>query len=123
MFYEGRYKTQDYFLYFLYLFSVPSLIFSKKLKGAYFCLPSKDSLNYSISLFKGWFHLWSLFSTKCFLFVYMYIDLFKLKAYKLFEKKVMHTSPGFFFKEANLFVFGFRLSTMISDITLLLINT
>ena len=27
----------------------------------------------------------TLFSTKCFLFVYMYIDLFKLKAYKLFE--------------------------------------
>ena len=26
-----------------------------------------------------------LFSTKCFLFVYMYIDLWKLKAYKLFE--------------------------------------
>ena len=26
-----------------------------------------------------------LFSTKCFLFAYMYIDLLKLKAYKLFE--------------------------------------
>ena len=26
-----------------------------------------------------------LFSTKCFLFVYMYVDLFRLKAYKLFE--------------------------------------
>ena len=26
-----------------------------------------------------------LFSTKCFLFVYMYIDLLKFKAYKLFE--------------------------------------
>ena len=26
-----------------------------------------------------------LFRTKCFLFVYMYIDLLKLKAYKLFE--------------------------------------
>ena len=26
-----------------------------------------------------------LFSTKCFLFVYIYIDLLKLKAYKLFE--------------------------------------
>ena len=26
-----------------------------------------------------------LFSTKCFLFVYMYIDLLKLQAYKLFE--------------------------------------
>ena len=27
----------------------------------------------------------TLFSTKCFLFVYMIFDLFKLKAYKLFE--------------------------------------
>ena len=26
-----------------------------------------------------------LFSTKCFLFVYMYIDLLKLKAYKILE--------------------------------------
>ena len=26
-----------------------------------------------------------LYSTKCFLFVYMYIDLLKLKAYKLLE--------------------------------------
>ena len=26
-----------------------------------------------------------LFSTKCVLFVYMYIDLLKIKAYKLFE--------------------------------------
>ena len=26
-----------------------------------------------------------LFSAKCFLFVYMYIDLLKLKAYKLYE--------------------------------------
>ena len=34
-----------------------------------------------------------LFSTKCFLFVYKYIDLLKLKAYKL----------NFFFKEANLY--------------------
>ena len=26
-----------------------------------------------------------LFSTKCFLFVYIYLDVLKLKAYKLFE--------------------------------------
>ena len=45
----------------------------------------------------------TLFSAKCFLFVYMYIDLFKVKAYKLpYLKIVMQTSPGFFFKEANL---------------------
>ena len=36
------------------------------------------------------------------LFVYMYIDILKLNAYKLFKKKLL-TSPGFFFKEANLF--------------------
>ena len=84
MLFEGRYKTQNYFRYFVNLFSVSSFIFSKKGRGgggAYSCLPSKDSFNYSLSLFKGWF----LFSTKYFLFVYMYIDLLKLKAHKLFE--------------------------------------
>ena len=30
MLFEGGYKTQDYFRYFLLLFSVPSFIFSKK---------------------------------------------------------------------------------------------
>ena len=33
-----------------------------------------------------------LFSTKCFLFVYMYIDLLKLKAYKLFENSAADLS-------------------------------
>ena len=42
-----------------------------------------------------------LFSTKCLLFVHMYVDLLKL-AYN-YLKLVMLTSPGFFFKEANLF--------------------
>ena len=36
-----------------------------------------------------------LYSTKCFLFVYIYTDLSKLKAYKLFENSSL-------FKEANL---------------------
>ena len=36
--------------------------FFEKRKGVYYCLPSKDSLNYSLSLFKGWFHLWSFYS-------------------------------------------------------------
>ena len=36
----------------------------EKLKGAYSYLPSKDSLNYSLALFKGWFHLWSFCSVK-----------------------------------------------------------
>ena len=43
-----------------------------------------------------------LFSTKCFLFVYMYIDLLKLKAYEVFENSDADLS--FFFKEANLFL-------------------
>ena len=43
-----------------------------------------------------------LFSTKCFLFVSMNIDLLKLKAYKLFENSDADLS-GFFFKEANFF--------------------
>ena len=30
------------------------------MEAVYSYLPSKDSLNYSLSLFKGWFHLWSL---------------------------------------------------------------
>ena len=33
MLFEGRYKTQDYFRYFLHLFSVPSFIFSKNRRG------------------------------------------------------------------------------------------
>ena len=85
MLFEGGYKTQDYFRYFLHLFSVPSFIFSKNGRGLNSCL-LKDSLNYSVALFKGWFHLWSFCSVKkCFLFVYMYIDLLKLKANQLFE--------------------------------------
>ena len=43
-----------------------------------------------------------LFSTKCFLFVYMYIDLLKLKAYKLFENSDADLSWLLFFKEANM---------------------
>ena len=82
MIFEGRYKTQDYFQYFLHLFSVPSFIFLEKWKGAYSCLPSKDSLNYSLSLFKGWFHLRSFSSVQNTSFSFTYR---KLKAYKLFE--------------------------------------
>ena len=53
-----------------------------------------------------------LLSTECFLFVYVYIDLLKLKAYKLFEKNVMLTSPGFFFKEANVYTLEIALLTL-----------
>ena len=40
-----------------------------------------------------------LFSTKCCLFVYMYIDLLKLKTYKLFEKSDADLSWLFFLKK------------------------
>ena len=43
-----------------------------------------------------------LFSKKCFLFVYMYIDLLKLKANKLFENSDADL-PWFLFKEVNLY--------------------
>ena len=79
----------------------------EKRKGAYSCLPL-----FLLTL-KGQFKLFIifiqrmvlptviLFCTKCFLFVYMYIDLLKPINYL---KIVMLTSPGFFFKEANLFI-------------------
>ena len=38
-------------------------LFGKR-KEAYSCLPSKDCLNYSLSVFKGWFHLWSFYSVQ-----------------------------------------------------------
>ena len=48
-----------------------------------------------------------LFSTKCFLFVYMYIDLLKLKAYKLFENSDADLS-WLLFKEAHLSIYRFE---------------
>ena len=51
MLFEGRYKTQDYFRYFLHLFPVPSFICSKNEMGLILAYPSKDSLNYLLSLF------------------------------------------------------------------------
>ena len=42
MLFEGRYKTQDYFRYFLY-FLFHQLSFRKQ-NVAYCCLPAKDSL-------------------------------------------------------------------------------
>ena len=44
-----------------------------------------------------------LFSTKCFLFVYIYIDLLKLKAYKLFDNSDGDLS-WLLFKEAYLYM-------------------
>ena len=80
----------------------------EKRKGVYSCLPSKDSLNYSFFFIQRMVSLTViLVSTKCFLFVYMYIDLLvlKLKAYKLFKNSEPDLSWlfFFFFKEANLF--------------------
>ena len=103
MFCESRYKTQDYFQYFLHLFSVPSLIFSKKLKGALFCLPSKDSQLFTVFIQKMVSRMVILFGTKCFSFVYMYIDLFKLKAYKLFENSDADLSWLFFSRSQLVF--------------------
>ena len=55
--------------------------------GAYSCLPSKNSLLFIIFIQRmvSLMVIIILFITKCFLFVYMYIDLLKLTAYKLFE--------------------------------------
>ena len=61
MLFEGRYKTQDYFRYFLYLFSVPSFIFSKNGRGLILVYPqrivsiihylySKDGFTYGHSI-------------------------------------------------------------------------
>ena len=87
MLFEGRYKTQDYFRYFLHLFSVPSFIFSKNGRGLILVYPqtivsiihylySKDGFTYGHSIqYKM-------------LLVCLHIDylhLLKHKAYKLFE--------------------------------------
>ena len=61
MLFERRYKTQDYFRYFLHLFSVPSFIFSKNRRGLIFAYPqrivciihylySKDGFTYGHSI-------------------------------------------------------------------------
>ena len=95
---EGRYRTQKYFRYFLHLFSVSSFILSKKR------LPSNNSLKLFIIVIQRMVSLMViLFSTKCFLFFYMCIDLSKPINYL---KIVMLTSPGFFFN-GWLVVLGF----------------
>ena len=75
------------------LFSIfSSLIFCsiiylfEKRKGACSCLPVKGYFRLFIIFIQRMISLMViLFSAKCFLFVYMYIDLLKLKACKLFE--------------------------------------
>ena len=78
MLFEGRYKTR--------LFSIFSSFISCSKKRAYSCLPLEDIFNFFIIFIRRMISLIViLFSTKCFLFVYIYIDLLKLKAYELFE--------------------------------------
>ena len=79
-------NTRLFSIFSSFIFCSIIYLFEKR-KGAYSYLPSKDSLNYSLSLINQRMVSLTviLFSTKCFLFVYMYIDLLKLKAYKLFE--------------------------------------
>ena len=65
MLFEGRYKTQNYFRYFLHLFSVYHLSFRKTEGGLFlFTLKLLLPLKYSLSLFKGWFHLQSFYSVQ-----------------------------------------------------------
>ena len=82
-----RVDTKHKIIFKLSFFIFSSIILlSEKKKGACSCLPSKDSLSYSFIFIQRMVSLMViLFSTKCFLFVYMYIDLLKLEAYKLFK--------------------------------------
>ena len=107
MLFECRYKTQAYFRYFLHLFSVVIYLFEKR-KGAYSCLPSKDlSLNYSFIFIQMMVsRMVILFSTKCFLFIYMYIALLKLKVYKLFENSDADLSWLLFLKKPTCLPFA-----------------
>ena len=85
MLFEGRYKTQDYFQTFLRLFSVPSFNFPKKGKELILAYPQRIVQLFIIFIQRMVSLMVILFCTKCFLFVYMYIDLLKVKAYKLFK--------------------------------------
>ena len=55
-----------------------------------------------------------LFSTKCFWFVYMYIDILKLKACKLFENSDADLSWLLFLKEPTCLKLEFILSSKLS---------
>ena len=97
-------NTRLFSIFSLFFFCSIIYLFQKR-KEAYSCLPSKDSLNYSFIFIQRMVSLMViLFSTKCFLFVYLYIDLLKLKACKLFENSDADLSWLLFFKETNLFL-------------------
>ena len=85
MLFEGRYKTKDYFRYFFiyFLFYHSSfrkteggliLAYAQRIVKIIHYLYSKDGFTYGHPIL-----------CKCSLFVYMYIDLLKLKAYEPFE--------------------------------------
>ena len=99
MLFERRYKTQDYFRYFFHLFSVPSFIFSINGRGLILTYPQR--IVYIIYYQRMVSLIVILFNTKYFLYVYMYIDLLKLKAYKLFENSDADLSWLLFLKKST----------------------
>ena len=103
MLFEGRYKTQDYFRYFLDLFPVPSFNFSKNGRGLILVYPQRTVWIIHYLYSKDGFTYGHSIQYKMLLFVYIYIDLLKLKAYKLFENCDADLSWLLFFKEANLY--------------------
>ena len=71
-------NTRLFSIFFSIIFCSIIYLFEKR-KGGYSCLPPKDSLNYSLFLFKGWFHLRSFYSVQNASCLFTYIDLLKLK--------------------------------------------
>ena len=51
-------NTRLFSIFSLFIFCSITYLFEKR-KWAYSSLPSNDRLDYSLSLFKGWFHVWS----------------------------------------------------------------
>ena len=87
MLFEGRYKTQDYFRYFLYSFSDPSFIFSKNKIGLILAYPQRIVEIFHYLYSKDGFTYRHSIQYKM-LLVRLHIDsidLLKLKAYELFE--------------------------------------
>ena len=68
----------------------------EKWKGPYSCLSSKDSLNYSLSSLKRWFHLWLFYSVQnaycSFTYIQIYLNL-----------TLSQTSPGFYLSAVQVF--------------------
>ena len=95
--FKGRYKTQYYFDIFIIYFLFYHLCFRKTEEG-FFLLTRKGQFKLFIIFIQRMVSLMViLFTTKCFLFVYMYIDLLKLKAYTVFENSDADLSWLLFF--------------------------